>query len=53
MGEDLTITGGSSMCAKGASMIFNAPPQFGQFRCRYRSRLSSLAQLMRADVPCA
>jgi len=46
----LTITGGSSM----AAMIFNAPPQFGQFSMSIsKTRLSSLAQLMRAGVPCA
>jgi hypothetical protein len=35
-------------------MIFNAPPQFGQCSMSMsKTRLSSLAELMRADAPCA
>jgi hypothetical protein len=45
----LTITGGSSM----AEMIFKLPPQFGQCSMSMsKTRLSSLAQLMRAGAPC-
>jgi hypothetical protein len=37
-----------------AVMIFNAPPQFGQCSMSMsKTRLSSLAELMRADAPCA
>ena len=35
-----------------AAMIFKVPPQIGQFSM-WKTRLSSLAQLMRAGVPCA
>ena len=35
-------------------MIFNLPPQFGQWSMSIsKTRLSSLAQLMRAGAPCA
>jgi len=43
----LRITGGSSI----AAMIFKLPPQFGQWSMS-KTRLSSLAQLMRAGAPC-
>src|ERR687892_2625933 len=46
----LTITGGSSI----AAMIFKAPPQLGQCSMSMsKTRLSSLAQLMRGVSPCA
>src|ERR687892_403697 len=46
----LTITGGSSI----AAMIFKAPPQLGQCSTSIsKTRLSSLAQLMRAGAHCA
>ena len=46
----LTITGESSM----AAMTFKLPPQFGQCSMSMsKTRLSSLAQLMRAGAPCA
>jgi hypothetical protein len=48
MAED--ITGGSSI----AAMIFKWPPQFGQCSMSMsKTRLSSLAQLIRAGAPCA
>lgn len=37
-----------------AAMIFKLPPQFGQWSMSIsKTRLSSLAQLMRAGAPCA
>ncbi len=37
-----------------AAMIFELPPQFGQWAISIsKTRLSSLAQLMRAGAPCA
>ena len=39
---------------EGAAMIFKLPPQFGQWSMSIsKTRLSSLAQLMRAGAPCA
>jgi hypothetical protein len=39
---------------EGAAMIFKAPPQFEQCSMSIsKTRLSSLAQLMRAGAPCA
>jgi len=39
---------------EGAAMIFKLPPQFGQCSMSMsKTRLSSLAQLMRAGAPCA
>ena len=37
---------------EGAAMIFKLPPQFGQWSMS-KTRLSSLAQLIRAGAPCA
>jgi len=42
----------TSMPVEGAAIIFNAPPQFEQWSMS-KTRLSSLAQLVRADAPCA
>ena len=39
---------------EGAAMIFKLPPQFGQCSMSMsKTRLSSVAQLMRACAPCA
>ena len=53
----LTVTGGFSMACpeqpvEGAARIFKAPPQVGQCSMS-KTRLSSLARLMRFCAPCA